>query len=76
MNIEWHVPNQQELLFAQQLLDRFLKFELNSLDSWAQQGQGKTLSREELQRSLHVILECVIGAASALPHWQGEYVPL
>jgi hypothetical protein len=74
LNVNWHISSEEELNFVQLLLERFLKAELNNLKFWIN-GQ-KSLSREELQRSLHIILDCINGAASALPLWKGDNIVL
>lgn len=35
-----------------------------------------TLTREELQRTLYIINDCINGAASSLPLWQGDNIPM
>ncbi|XP_054158581.1 proteasome activator complex subunit 4B-like [Oppia nitens] len=74
LSCRWHESTTEELAFAQRLLDRYLSAELSALTEWMA-GQ-RPLSREDLQRSLLVILDCITGAASALPLWDGDNICL
>ncbi|KAL3232022.1 hypothetical protein MRX96_023105 [Rhipicephalus microplus] len=74
LDIKWHVPSSEELACVQDLLETFLQPELQALLGWSR-GE-RTLSREEVQRSLNLVLDCILGAGLALPLWPGEPVNL
>jgi proteasome activator subunit 4 len=59
LQMKWHLPSLEERLFAEQLLHRFLHQNLNKLDDHV--DQEETLPREELQRTLSHILDCILG---------------
>lgn len=74
LDIKWHVPSSEELACVQDLLETFLQPELQALLLWSR-GE-RTLSREEVQRSLNLVLDCILGAGLALPLWPGEPINL
>lgn len=74
LNVTWHQPSAAETSAARSLLEEFLEPELTGLDRWSQ-GQ-LVLTREEVQRSLNIIHDCVLGAGFALPMWPGEPINL
>lgn len=67
-NLEWHVPSLDEKNFAQELLEEFLFCELSDLKNW--RVNGENLNRERVNKSLHIICKCLMGASSALPKWK------
>ena len=70
LGLEWHSPNEEENQFAQELFDQFVIPELEELNAFS--DEKLTLKREQLQRSLNLILQTMQGLACALPQWQGE----
>lgn len=74
LGIRWHLPSPEELACAKDLLDEFLHPELTALLRWSE-GQ-RSLTREEVQRSLNTVLDCVLGAGLVLPMWPGEPINL
>ncbi|PFX25214.1 Proteasome activator complex subunit 4B [Stylophora pistillata] len=68
LNIQWHIPTEEEKLLAKELLDTFLQPELSRLEKFL--DGSVTLSREELQQCLKIICGCLSGAAVLLPNWQ------
>ncbi|XP_057375631.1 proteasome activator complex subunit 4-like [Daphnia carinata] len=74
LQIKWHFPNKEERFLAEKLLKRYLETNLNKLDEHA--DQIKTLSREELQRTLNHTLDCILGAGAVLPPWQEEPISM
>ncbi|XP_068688324.1 proteasome activator complex subunit 4-like isoform X1 [Montipora foliosa] len=68
LNIQWHIPTEEEKLLAKLLLDTFLQPELTKLEKIL--DQSLTLSREELQQCLNIIVGCLSGAAILLPDWE------
>ncbi|PVD25485.1 hypothetical protein C0Q70_13141 [Pomacea canaliculata] len=73
LNMKWHVPNDEELSFANTVAEKFLVPELNFLK---QISSSNEITKEDLLRRLHIILEFLLGAASVLPPWEGEIVTL
>ncbi|XP_015766712.1 PREDICTED: proteasome activator complex subunit 4-like [Acropora digitifera] len=67
LNIQWHIPNEEEKLLAKELLDTFLQPELTKVEKFV--DESLTLSREELQQCLNIIAGCLLGAAILLPDW-------
>ena len=42
LQMDWHIPNEEELLFVKELLDQFLENELNAIKSYV---AGKYMTR-------------------------------
>lgn len=74
LGIRWHLPTPEELACVQELLEAFLRPELEALGLWSR-GE-RTLSREEVQRSLNLVLDCILGAGLVLPMWPGDCINL
>ncbi|XP_077536244.1 proteasome activator complex subunit 4-like [Haemaphysalis longicornis] len=74
LGIRWHLPSAEELECVRELLEAFLCPELEVLGLWSR-GE-RNLSRDEVLRSLNVVLECLVGASTVLPMWPGEPVNL
>ncbi|CAN7938235.1 unnamed protein product [Ixodes hexagonus] len=74
LGIQWHLPSPEELACAKELLDEFLHPELTALLRWSE-GE-RPLTREEVQRSLNTVLDCILGAGLVLPMWPGEPINL
>ncbi|XP_064483757.1 proteasome activator complex subunit 4-like [Ornithodoros turicata] len=70
LNVTWHKPSEAETTAARSLLEEFLIPELSELHKWSQ--GSRTFTREEVQRSLNIVLDCVLGAGFALPMWPGD----
>ncbi|KAI1295461.1 Proteasome activator complex subunit 4 [Halotydeus destructor] len=74
LNVSIHVPSEQELAFANELLQMFLVKEMNRLTSWK---DGKVqLERDILRRSLAIVSDCLSGAATVLPTWKMDEIVL
>ncbi|KAL4238306.1 Proteasome activator complex subunit 4 [Mactra antiquata] len=73
LQIDWHVPSQPEIDFAQELLEKFLVPELDFIQ---QISSENTVPREDLLRRLNIILECLNGAGAVLPMWEGDNISL
>lgn len=65
LKLRWEIPGPEARGFAQKLLHIFLRDAIDSLLEWSENKVKAT--REQVQRSLHVILSCLVGAASVLP---------
>lgn len=74
LNLRWKIPDQDSRLFARDLLELYLRQALLDLLSWSH-GK-KQLTREQVQRSLHIILSSLVGAASALPTLKSKVINL
>ena len=72
LGLQWHSPNEEENEFVQELFDRFVVPELEELDAFS--DEKLTLKREQLKRSLNLVLQTMQGLASALPQWQGTII--
>ena len=59
LKMKWHLPSSDERLFAEKLLHRFLHHNLNKLDDHV--DEKTILPREELQRTLSHVLDCILG---------------
>ncbi|KAJ7327828.1 Proteasome activator complex subunit 4 [Desmophyllum pertusum] len=68
LNIQWHIPSEEDKLLAKELLDTFLQPELTRLEKFL--DESLTLSREERQQCLNIICGCLSGAAILLPDWK------
>ncbi|RWR98830.1 proteasome activator complex subunit 4-like protein, partial [Dinothrombium tinctorium] len=60
LNIKWHEPSDDEIHFAQLLLD----------EEWV--AGNKQMCKEESIKSLTIIFDCLSGVSSALPIWKME----
>lgn len=65
-----HVPCDEEVQFTKSLLENFLYRELHRLESWV--DGHERLDREQVRKSLTIIVDCLCGAATVLPHWEME----
>ncbi|XP_043911057.1 proteasome activator complex subunit 4 [Protopterus annectens] len=72
LNIQWHVPSSEEIAFAYQLLDSFLQPELNRLERYAS-GELELL-RDDVQQSLSIVHNCLLGSGNLLPPLEGVKV--
>lgn len=75
LKIKFHVPNKEETDFARCLIERFSLERVDSLVKWTE-SKDQSLDKEEIRKSLGVILEAVCGAATCLPMWDGEELQL
>uniref|UniRef100_A0A8B9T6E1 Proteasome activator subunit 4 n=1 Tax=Anas platyrhynchos TaxID=8839 RepID=A0A8B9T6E1_ANAPL len=74
LDIQWHVPSDEEINFAFYLLDTFLQPELARLEQYA---TGKLeMSRDDVQQCLAIVHNCLIGSGNVLPPLKGERVSL
>uniref|UniRef100_A0A8D2L1E2 Proteasome activator subunit 4 n=1 Tax=Varanus komodoensis TaxID=61221 RepID=A0A8D2L1E2_VARKO len=72
LDIQWHVPSAEEMAFSFSLLDLFLQPELDKL---AQYTDGNLeMSRDDVQQSLTIVHNCLIGSGNILPPLKGERV--
>lgn len=74
LKIKWEIPGPESRQFAQELLELFLKQVVEDLLNWSQ-GK-KQLCKEEVQRSLHVVLSSLVGASSVLPSLESKVIDL
>lgn len=74
LKLKWEIPGPDSRKFAQELLEMFLKQAVQDLLSWSQ--NKKQLTREEVQRSLHIVLSSLVGAASVLPTLKSTVINL
>jgi proteasome activator subunit 4 len=74
LKIKWQLPGPELRAFAQELLEIFLRNAVNSLLEWS--NKTLQLSKDEMQRSLHVVLSSLVGAASVLPALISEQLNL
>ncbi|XP_035696564.1 proteasome activator complex subunit 4-like isoform X3 [Branchiostoma floridae] len=68
LGLRWHIPSLEEKKLALYLLDTFLQPELDRLE---QHSEGTSaLSRDELQRTLMIVHDGLIGAGAIMPMWE------
>ncbi|XP_078590168.1 proteasome activator complex subunit 4-like isoform X2 [Branchiostoma floridae x Branchiostoma japonicum] len=68
LGLRWHIPSLEEKKLALYLLDTFLQPELDGLE---QHSEGTSaLSRDELQRTLMIVHDGLIGAGAIMPMWE------
>uniref|UniRef100_A0A8C5PB42 Proteasome activator subunit 4 n=1 Tax=Leptobrachium leishanense TaxID=445787 RepID=A0A8C5PB42_9ANUR len=72
LNIQWHVPSDEEVTFAYYLLDNFLRPELQKLESYAS-GELE-MSRDDVQKCLTIVQNCLTGSGNLLPPLRGDRV--
>ncbi|KAL8607379.1 hypothetical protein ACOMHN_024404 [Nucella lapillus] len=73
LNLQWYSPTEENVDFVTALAKRFLAPELEFLRGL---NAASEVSKEDLQRRLHIILEFILGAGALLPAWKGEPVHL
>ncbi|XP_021344136.1 proteasome activator complex subunit 4B-like, partial [Mizuhopecten yessoensis] len=73
LQMKWHVPNDEEMKFASEILQTILKPELEAIRTVTADNK---MNREELLRRLNVILECLLGAGTVLPMWDDAVVEI
>jgi len=73
LGVPWHISTPEEQAFAQEVLHAFLFPELQFF-----QGISSTneTSKEDILRRLNIIAECVVGAGTHLPPWDGAQVKI
>lgn len=77
LNVHFHVPSGDEMAFAHQLLETFVRKELNFLNGWAENESSEDqVSRETLRKSLNLIYEALSGCSAVIPIWDGDEVIL
>lgn len=77
LKLKWEIPGPESRQFAQMLLETYLRKSVQDLLDWsASNGQQPKLSREHVQRSLHIILSSLVGAASVLPNLVSQVIDL
>lgn len=74
LNVKWEIPSPESQKFAQDLLEHFLRQATADLIAWTK-GK-KQLSREQIQRSLHIVLSSLFGGASVLPPLESTPIEL
>uniref|UniRef100_A0A4W3GX57 Proteasome activator subunit 4b n=1 Tax=Callorhinchus milii TaxID=7868 RepID=A0A4W3GX57_CALMI len=70
LQIKWHVGSPEEISFAYYVLEKFLQPELSRLQRCAE-GELE-MSRDDMQQSLSIVQNCLIGSGSLLPSLGGE----
>ncbi|XP_019858537.1 PREDICTED: proteasome activator complex subunit 4 [Amphimedon queenslandica] len=71
-NISWYIPGEKEYEFADEILQKVLKPELDKLDSFTK--GTLSLDRDSLLLSLELVNSILSGAAAYLPHYTGPPV--
>jgi len=74
LKLKWEIPGPESRQFALELLEIFSREAIEGLLAWIAGKQSAT--REEVQRSLHVVLSSLIGAASVLPSIDSPIIDL
>lgn len=74
LGMKFHVPADEEIAVSQKLLETFLLPELDKLNLWV--NKEENLTREDIQCTLSIVLDCLLGASGALPLWPGDYLSL
>lgn len=73
LKISWYVPGDKEIVLVQTFIDKYLIPEVNKLEDFA---SGKAiLSREELRRSLKIIIS-TLASHAVLPIWKEPSIQL
>jgi len=73
LDLQWHIPSQEELEVANELVETFLAPELQFFNSI---GPGSETSKEDVLRRLCIISEVIAGSSTYLPNWTGDRVEL
>ncbi|KAG1668701.1 Proteasome activator complex subunit 4 [Nymphon striatum] len=74
MDIEWHIPSDEEVSWGSHLLNKFL---VPTLKEFRDFCCGKVnLESKEVLKNLNITHKCFIGAAALLPHWKEEPINL
>ncbi|GFS25628.1 proteasome activator complex subunit 4, partial [Elysia marginata] len=73
LNVQWHLPSQEEVSYAQELLDCLLVPELEFFHNISANNE---VSKEDLLRRLNLVIEFISGAGSHLAPLDGEKVHL
>jgi len=66
INVDWNIPNEQELGVVRGLLDRYLTPLLVLLDSYSK-GEEQQMSKETLQRKLKLVCKIILGVSELVP---------
>jgi len=66
INVDWNIPNDQELGVVRSLLDRYLTPILVLLDSYSK-GEEQQMSKETLQRKLKLVCKIIVGVSELVP---------
>lgn len=74
LKVSWHTGNEQELQFAQELVDTFLTGEMTKLTD-VMEG-NISLTREQLQQSIATLHAVLLGCLSRCPLWDDAFMPL
>lgn len=64
--MKWHVPSEAGLKVVESMCSKILMAELKYLD------ENHTCEREDLQRRLRIIAECIKGAGVYMPPLEAE----
>ncbi|XP_059159046.1 proteasome activator complex subunit 4B-like [Physella acuta] len=73
LDVQWHIASDEELDYVQELVDTFLKPQLDLFQSISSEQE---ISKEDILRRLNIVLEVVLGAGTHLPAWESEKVQL
>ncbi|XP_076463728.1 proteasome activator complex subunit 4B-like [Babylonia areolata] len=73
LNLQWYTPTEENIEFVTTLAKTVLAPELEFIRGLTSSSE---VSKEDLQRRLHIILEFIQGAGALLPAWKGDSVPL
>lgn len=69
------VPSQNDHDFAQELVQKFLEKEINWLEAWSEDKLMETSTRQDINRSLNIIMNGLEGGIVAFPYWNGDLIP-
>ena len=74
LNLNWHLPNDDERREAQHIIDEFLAEELNQLQTYSEllidpDRSDTLMSKDKLKNRLVVVQNILQGAGCALPFW-------
>jgi proteasome activator subunit 4 len=70
VKFNWHMPNEQELQMADELMQKYLFAKLDLLEQWS--DGNVQLSRDEVYNALNVIRSIFTACASVLPIWNED----
>ncbi|XP_013086715.2 proteasome activator complex subunit 4-like [Biomphalaria glabrata] len=73
LNAGWHLATDEELDFAEVLVNEFFVPQLHFFQSISSENE---IPREDLLRRLNIVLEVLIGAGSHFPAWESQKVNL
>lgn len=73
-DLNWHVPNDEEIRVAKKIVLRYLPKELQDIDNYS--NGTLEIKRRDLLKKLSVIMEILAGASLIFPLWQEDPIVL